>query len=393
MTRKNPFAFLIFAFCLLTFAPPLLPALDLGLVLDQGAEFSGSAGDTGFQYKGILIPRVSGLVGDNGRIYVSAGLNFQNDPWRAAPELLRTDIYWQPKDMEARAGRMLYSDPLGYVASGLFDGGRLSLDTAAGTFSAGAWYTGLVYKRRAAIEMTAKEAELYESALDYVDFAGTYFAPRRILSALDWEHQGLWEFIPARLSLLGQFGLGEEKLHSQYLAGKMSVPMGRTIFDLGGCLELIEASGGTYAAFAAELGVSIKGSAQGLTFLGRFSSGKSGRVAAFLPLTTVSQGHVLAPKLSGISLLALEYSARPHRAFSLGLSSFYFIRSDFETCPGFGNDGRLLGGEFYGVLYWSPASDIALNAGGGIFLPSLGNAVPSADSLWRASAGLTISLY
>jgi len=393
MTRKNPFAFLLYAFYLLTFACPLLPALDLGLVLDQGAEFSGSAGDTGFQYKGILIPRVSGLVGDNARFYVSAGLNYQNDPWKAAPELLRTDFYWQSNVLEARAGRMLYSDPLGYVASGLFDGGRLSLDTAAGTFSAGAWYTGLVYKRRAVIEMTAKEAELYESALDYGDFTDTYFAPRRILSALDWEHQGLWEFIPARLSLLGQFDLGEEKLHSQYLAGKLSVPMGLMVFDLGGCLELIEVSGETYTAFAAELGVGLKGSTQGLLLLGRLSSGKNASIAAFQPLTTVSQGHVLSPKLSGISLLALEYSARLYRAFSLGLSSYYFIRTDYVTYPGFGNDGRFLGGEFYGGLYWSPTSDIALNAGGGIFLPSLGNAAPDAKSFWRINAGLTLSLY
>ena len=389
--RLRPF--LIFTFYLLTFTCSLLFAIDVGLVLDQGAEYSGSAGDTDFQYKGILIPRVSGLLGDNGRLYFSAGLNFQNDPWRAAPELLRTDLFWQSKGLEARVGRMLYSDPLGYIASGLFDGGRLSLDSAAGTFSAGAWYTGLIYKRRAVIEMTAKEAELYSSALEYDNFADTYFAPRRLLAALDWEHQGLGELVAAKMSFLGQFDLGEEKLHSQYLAGKLSVPAGWIVFDLGGCLELIEASGETNAAFAAELGAGIKGSAQGLSLLGRFSSGKGPSLAAFLPLTTVSQGHVLSPKLSGVSLLALEYSARLHRAFSLGLSSYYFIRTDYKTYPGFGGHGRFLGGEFYGVLYWSPVSDIAFNAGGGIFLPALGNAEPNAKSFWRVNAGLTLSLY
>ena len=393
MTERKFFALLIFIFYLLTFTSPLLPALDLGLVLDQGAEYSGTADDASFQYKGILIPRVSGLLGNNGRLYVSAGLNYQNDPWKAAPELLRTDLYWQSKGMEARVGRMLYSDPLGYIAAGLFDGGRLSLDSAAGTFSAGAWYTGMIYKRRAVIEMTANEAELYDSALEYDNFADTYFAPRRVLSALDWEHQGLWESIPARLSLLGQFDLGEEKLHSQYLAGKLSIPAGLMVFDLGGCLELIEASNELNTAFAAELGVGIKGSVQGLTLLGRISSGKGSSTEAFLPLTTISQGYVLALKLSGICLVSLEYSARFHKSFSLGLSSFYFIRSDFETYPGFGNDGRFLCGEFFGELFWSPTSDISINFGGGAFLPALGNAAPDAKSFWRVNGGLTLSLF
>jgi len=392
MNDKRLFAFLIFTFYLLIFTCSLF-ALDLGLVLDQSAEYSGSQGDMEFQYKGILIPRASGLLGAGGSFYVSAGLNYQNNPWEAAPELLRTDLYWQSEGLELRAGRMIYSDPLGYIASGLFDGGRLSFNSAAGTFSAGAWYTGLVYKRRAAIEMTAKETELYNSELDYGDFANTYFAPSRVLAALEWEHQGLAESMAARLSLLGQFDLGEGKLHSQYLAGKLSFPAGMLAFDLGGCMELIEASSEMDMAFAAELGIAIKDSIQRLSLLGCFSSGKGASVAAFLPLTTVSQGHVLAPKLSGVSLAALEYSARLHRTFSLGLSSFYFIRTDFESYPGFGNEGRFLGGEFYGELFWSPVSDISVVLGGGAFLPSLGNAAPDANIFWRVNAGLTISLY
>ena len=394
MTEKKPFAFLIFAFYLLTFARPHLPALDFGLVLDQSAEYSGGwEGDADFQYKGILVPRLSGLFGDSGRFYASAGLNFQNGPWKAAPELLRTDIHWQAGSVEARLGRMLYSDPLGLVASGLFDGGQVSLDTGAGTFGAGAWYTGLLYKRRAAIEMTAEESGLYASELDYGDFANTYFAPRRLLAALGWEHQGLGGKVLAGLSVLGQFGLGGEKLHSQYLSGRASVPAGPLSLGVGGCLELIEAQGGTDPAFAAELEIAWRSPVQRLSLLGRLSSGEGASTAAFLPLTTVSQGRVLGPKLSGVSLATLEYSARPLRSLSLGLSSSYYMRSDFVTCPGFGGSGRFLGGELYGELFWSPASDVSLSAGGGVFLPSLGNAAPDARALWRVDAGLTLSLY
>ena len=397
MTKKKPFAFLLFTFYLLTSARPLLTALDFGLVLDQNAEYSGGW-DSGadFQYRGILVPRVSGLFGEGGRLYASAGLNFQNGPWAAAPELLRTDINWQAGSVEARLGRMLYSDPLGIAASGLFDGGQLSLDGAAGTFSAGAWYTGLLYKRRAAIEMTPDEAGLYGSELDYGDFANTYFAPRRLLAALGWEHQGLGGRVLAGLDLLGQFGLsGGDRLHSQYLSGRASAPAGPLTLGAGGCIELIEAQGKTRPAFAAELEIAWRSPVQRLSLLGRHSSGEGASTAAFLPLTTAAQGRVLGPKLSGVSLATLEYSARPLRSLSLGLSSSYFIRSDFVTYPNYGGPGhgRFLGGEVYGELFWAPASDVSLSAGGGVFLPSLGNAEPGARALWRVDAGLTISIY
>ena len=371
----------------------LLPAIDFGLVLDQKAEFSGEESGTDFLYKGILIPRFSGLLGDRGSFHISAGLNYEVDPVSFIPELLRTDFYWLQNPWEFRVGRMTYQDPLGFIAAGLFDGTRFSFNSEAGTFSAGGWYTGLLNKIRANIEMTPKELELYDTAIEYSDFAKTYFAPKRVLAALDWEHQGLWERIPARLSFLGQFDLGEEELHSQYLAGKLSFPAGSIIFDLGGSLEFLEVKGDFNMAFAAEAGLFWKIKSQQLSFLGRYSSGQSDSLAAFLPLTTVSQGHVLGPKLSGISLLSLDYNVLLHRTLSLDLSSFYFIRSDSSSFYFYGNEGRLLGAEFYAGLYWNPVSDFFVNIGGGAFLPSLGNAAPKVSSLWRFDINLIISLY
>ena len=62
------------------FAPALF-AYDIGLVLDQNMAYSGAGDESNFEFNGILVPRVSGLLGDNGEFFVSGGLNYQNDPW------------------------------------------------------------------------------------------------------------------------------------------------------------------------------------------------------------------------------------------------------------------------------------------------------------------------
>ena len=365
----------------------LLPAYDLGLVLDQNADYSGLGNDTTFMYKGILIPRVSGLFGETGAFIVSAGVNYQSNPWAVAPELLQTEISWRLGLTDFSLGRMAYSDPLGYVASGLFDGMRISFDTPAGLFSAGGWYTGLLFKSRANIEMTEDEWTLNNSPLNYSDFVNTYFAPRRVLAALDWEHPGLAERVLAKFSLLGQFDLSGEDLHSQYLIGKLTIPIGVFAFDLGGCFELIQHTGTMNTAFAAEAGFSWNGILQGLRVMGRYTSGESDSMAAFLPFTTNVYGYVWKPKLSGLSVLSLDYIARFHRTFAFGFSPNYYMYN------GSGFDKRLLGGEAFAALYWSPVSDISINLGGGAFLPSLGNVAPDEKVFWRVELNMIISIF
>jgi hypothetical protein len=390
---SSPCALRLCVLCVMIFAtwffPSSLCAFDVGLTLDQNLEYSGSGGDTDFVYKGILIPHVSGLLGDNSEFYVSAGLNYQGVPWVFAPELLRTGIPARPGGLQFALGRSLYSDPLGYVASGLFDGGRLSFETPAGTFSAAAWYTGLLYKKRINIEMTNDEWTANNTAIDYGDFAATYFAPRRVLAALDWEHQGLYDLVLARLSLLGQFDLTKEKLHSQYLAGKMTLPLNNFSFDLGGCFELIEVNDDIGSAFAAEIGLAWRNHIHRLSFEAKYSSGESDSAPAFLPLTTNTQGQILKPRLSGISIISLDYTARLHSTFSVGFTPMYFILTDSES----ETDGRLLGGEIFAALYWSPAPDISINLGGGAYLPSLGNAAPKENSYWRVELNIILSLF
>ena len=364
----------------------LLPALDLGLVFEQEAEYSGAGDDTSLLYKGILVPRVSGLLGSNGEFIISAGLNYQNDPWAVVPELLHTGLSFGFGGGDFALGRMLYSDPLGFIADGLFDGARLTFDTGAGVFGIGAWYTGLHCKRRANIEMTQKEYDYNNAAIEYDDFMGTYFAPARVLAALDWEHANIGKHFRLKAAILGQFDLTSEELNSQYFIAKMTLPFSGFTFDLGGCFELIHKSDEMDMAYAAEAGLSWIWQRQGLSLLARHSSGVSDSVTAFLPLTTVSQGNVISERLSGLTVFSLDYTARLHETFSLSLIPAYFI-DNFDSTLG------LMGGEIYGKLDWRPVSDIFFTLGGGAFLPSLGNIAPNGDVFWKVEMNVIISLF
>jgi len=326
--------------------------------------------------------------------------DYLDESWVYLPELLRTELTWRFDSGQIMTGRMYYSDPLGFIAEGLFDGARFSLDTAAGTFSAGAWYTGLLFKDRINITMTDKELKDNIAGLKYGHFFDTYFAPRRILTALDWEHPAIAELVRIKFSLLGQFDVSGADLNSQYAAAKVSFPINNFVFDVGGCLELIEEKDKDLGiGLAGELGIAWMlptALEDRLAFLGRFSSGavKGSRMMAFQPLTTKTHGEVLEARLSAISMLSLDYLARFHRTVSAGLTSSYFVRSDLGVRIGYdGENGYFLGNEFYGRFLWNPVSDIQLNLGGGIFLPSLGNVAPDAQKLWRVELNVIISLY
>ena len=383
---------------LLVLLPGVSQAADFGLVLDQSGGYGGVGGSADGDYTGVLLPRFTTLFGDNGSFYISAGVaaDYANGKFAVVPELLRTEL-WLFDMADLRMGRLYYSDPLGFIAEGLFDGLRFTTETSAGSFSAGIWYTGLLYKSRARIIMTTY------GEVDYGDFLNTYFAPKRIVSALDWEHPDLGGLLRAKLSFLAQFDIEKAGLHSQYLVGKMSLPLGAFLLDFGGSFELKEVSGDIGTAFAAEAGTSwTLPTAIGsrLSLLGRYSSGvMGGQTGAFLPLTLKSQSSILQPKVSGTTMLYLDYVARLHRTFSLSLSSSYFIRNDLETYSGYpvsgaeGENGYFLGDEFFGRLYWSPLSDMQLTFGGGLFIPSLGNVAPKKNNIWRVEAGLVISLY
>jgi hypothetical protein len=203
-------------------------------------------------------------------------------------------------------------------------------------------------------------------------------------------------------ALLGQFDLSGDDLNSQYAAGRISLPLYNIALNVGACLKLIQDRGDLAVALAAEAGIAWLLPTRlpnRVSFLGRFSSGviEDSPITAFLPISSKPQGQILRARLSGISMLSLDYIARPHNTFALGFSSSYFVRSDLGTYKAYplsddNNSGFFLGNEFFAYLLWSPVSDLHLNLGGGAFLPSMGNAARNADMIWRIELNLILSL-
>ena len=409
---------LFFLFLLL----PLLSlgAFDWGLLLDQAgslenANYIGGKTDTiadGISYSGTLIPWFETPLGGRGKIFLSAGLTaeYVNDNFSILPQLLRTDITYKIGDsQEIKAGRMNYTDPLGFIANGLFDGAKYSINIGkAGTLGIGAFYTGLLYKKNATITMTGEEWTSYYSALDYAEFKDTYFAPRRLIAAIDWDYPDITEWLRLKVSLLGQFDLNDrvEKYHSQYLTAKGTIPWKQFVFDLGFSMEMAEIKKEyddqkLKLGFAGELGVAWNpptAMRDRLKFTGRFSSGtvnKDSVFYAFVPITTENQGDILLAKLSGLSMLRLDYTARPHDALSFVLANSYFILSDLEAYIGFPavKTGHFLGDEISGLLIWAPYSDLRVSIGGGVFLPVLGNADSKSDPLWRIELNAILVVF
>jgi hypothetical protein len=89
-------------------------------------------------------------------------------------------------------------------------------------------------------------------------------------------------------------------------------------------------------------------------------------------------------------MISMNYTARLHEVFSVGLYPAYFMLNDSESIK---KDKRMLGGEIFGALYWSPAPDISINLGGGAFLASLGNIVPDEKTYWRVELNIVLSLF
>ena len=408
-TRRLLAGRLSIAAILFIIIPCLVWAADFGLILNQRAGFAGiTDGDNHFDYTGILLPRFSALVGNGGEIFISAGFtaNREREEWTFVPELLRTEFHWIFGLGDFRIGRMHYSDPLGFIVAGLFDGARITFDTPAGRFSAGAWYTGFLYKKRANIAMTIYEQRHRDAPIDFDNFADTYFAPSRVLVALDWVHPGLARgFLRTSVSFIGQFDLTGEYLHSQYLAAKFAVPAGSLTFAFGGSLGLAYVERYHQIFFAAEAGITWTLPTplpSWLSLMGRYTSGVSSvfddrYISAFLPVTTISQSPILQPRASGLFKLFFDYSIRFNRNFAMSLSSFYFVRNDLHTNGNYvtiaGEYGHLVGAEFFSRLFWIPASDVHLNLGAGIFLPSLGNVAPNLGNIWRVELGLAVSLF
>jgi len=400
---------------LLFLAPVIAGAFDIGMAVDQTLARDGFGKKEENQkndYQANILPWYSLLIGDSGDLHISAGLNlsYTDKEFLLIPELLRTEFSWRAGGSRIKAGRIQYADPLGFIADGLFDGAQFQYDSPSiGTLGFGAWYTGFLYKKRANIMLSPKDTEHYYTPYSLSDFFKTYFAPSRLMFAANWEHPSLFESIQLKVGVLGQADLTEmdskNQYNSQYFTAKLGLPGPGLLFEVGTGFELIEYNEKTNIAFAGETGLYWTLPTQipnRLSFTARFAGGivDDTPIAAFTPITAKSQGNILGTRLSGVSVLGLDYMIRLHRTFSAGLTASYFMRSDTKTFRSYPIEDintavnrYILGPEFNARLIWSPLSDLRFTLGGGIFVPSLGDVAPKAENKWRIEIGAVIVLF
>jgi hypothetical protein len=373
---------------------------DYGLTLRSLPVFTSGEPDVNVEYTATAVPWFSAPLGERGDLYLSGGISaeYSEEEWKLVPELHRFEVAYRfGSGIRLKAGRLSYREPLGLVCGGLFDGLAFNADLGKTLLSAGAFYTGLLYKKTAHISMSPGDYQ------DYYD-RDHYFSSRRLVFSLDWEIP----FLGGRdakfdLGIIGQIDLnepddqieGDAKVHSQYGLVKFTLPFLRHFnAQLGGVLGIIEEDQEAESCFAlsADLAWLPPGGVNDRLSLGMaLSSGaRKDEIKAFLPINTISQGKVLRSRLSGLALVEGEYAARLHPSLSANLEAAYFFRTDSLTYGDPDLDetslSPLLGGEVYGGLTWAPVSDIAFTLGGGLFFPQLGKAfVEDASTRWRFS--------
>jgi len=412
---------------LLLILPVSLSAADFGLVLNANGGCENSlTEDNTLTYKMDILPRFSTLIGDNGEFILSAGFSVgKDDESFYIPELLRTEFSIRFGNSGISVGRVNFSDPLSFVASGLFDGVKYYYNTGAGNFYAGVWYTGNTYKERARVIMTEDDKSAFYKPFEYGDFLGTYFASRRVISSVGWEHPSIGEFLQLNTAYVGQTDLNDAdtQYYSQYLIIKAGIPINNLFMEFGGSIEFSQTIANekkidkeliserwTHSknftageskfnmAFAGDIGLFLLFPSKfnsRLLFKGTILGGNvNDTIGAFIPITAKEYGYVLRTPLTGLSVFSLDYSSKFSDSFGCSLTTSYFVCNDLGTFSGYpiaeDSEGYFLGPEASARITWSPASDLQFNLGGGAFFPSLGNAGSGEKLLWRVD--LTVIL-
>jgi len=277
------------------------------------------------------------------------------------------------------AGRINYTDVMGFTASGLFDGARFEAVTPMGNISAGGFYTGFLYKETAEILMTAHDT--YQYAQTWNGDFDSYAASRRAFTAVRWD-MPLGETNTLSAESLFQFDLNntDDVLHSQYAEVQMVLCFPHMPeFTVGALFEAMEYKDrdSTIALGAlARARMDVPGSLNDrLNIAIKLSSGQ------WDDFFYRGCAHQRPRSGNGI----FRNHLRPGVLFG---SLRYFARTYNEPAA----EGNLYGGECWASVAWQPLDDIRLTLGGGAFFPSLGNIYPDGtDPMWKFIAGLSLS--
>lgn len=373
---------------------------DLGLLLDQKVELD----NTVLSYTPSLTPWFSWTGNNNISLYFSGFLSMEYRRFNDGPDesngwlkpLLRPELSvfslcsWAD-NFFFEIGRMQFNDTLSVTASGLFDGFSFQF----GVFSVGAFYTGFQFKKTAQIVMTAEDRDTFDTGWDW-DHFNDYFASKRVIASLRWDIP-LFEYHNFSFEAVAQFDLNDhdEKLNSQY--GEIALDFytaANTGISIGAFFEAMETKGKDFtAALGALAGIrtDLPGSLNdSLLLSAMFSSGLwTDTLGAFTPISSIEYSEVFIGTLSGLGLIKAAYDIRIVPSLFAELSAAYFLRAynDPES------DGHAYGAEIWASFSWQPLDDIRFNIGAGAFFPGMGNIYPkNTDTMWKLSAGLSISL-
>jgi hypothetical protein len=382
---------------------------DFGLTWSVEPEYRSGYAPEDFSVTGKASPWISGILGDGLFYHISLSVTADYEEQELLSPLLfeldRTELSFKPSpSVLINAGRQRFRDATAFAASGLFDGLSAGAGFSWGRLSAGAFYTGFLYKKTAEILMTFDDLQNYGKDLDYGDLK-SYFASRRVLAYVSGDFPDLGSRSTLRLDLLTQFDVNDadNRLHSQYLLGLYSFrPVEALALNLGGGLELLQAAvrDDMQIAFAASAGADWELPTTVTDMLSlefRWASGaENDTVTAFMPINGITQGVVLSPKISGLARAKAAYTARLHKSLSAGAGFNYFLRTDTVSFADSDLDpastSRLLGGEAYGSAVWAPGQEIRVTLEGGVFFPRLGKAFnPDTPVRWKISGGLIMS--
>jgi len=390
-------------------------AADFSLLTNQYFAYEKQGEDeAGFEYQANFLPGFSHIFNESCEIYISAAvmLGWKKE-FKWSPELLRTEFTWMNDSSVFRLGRVNYSDPLGIVASGLFDGLQFSHSSKAGTFSIGAWYTGFLYKKTSYIVMNENDLMSFNVPFNHEEFADTYFSPRRLFASFDWRHPSIADLFQLSAAVTAQFDLPQknqdkdaEKYHSQYFTIKAVFPVRAFDFEFGGSIEISQKTAPETdikndIALAGIINIFFKLPAKfdsSLSLTSRFSTGNTDNIKAFTPLSNRFYGDIFKMRMPGSSLISLNYTARFIPEFGMSFGASHFLRHDTESYKAYPLENestkkRSLGTEFFARLVWSPFTDLQFNLGGGVFLPVLGNAAPKEKPLWLAELTIAFAIF
>ena len=369
---------------LLLFSGAVIFSVDFGLLADQNLEVT----DEVSTYTPAFTPWFSWNGGQGTSMYVSGALTLKyysydgdladNSGW--VKPLLRPELSYSAvshrinAQYSIEAGRIRYTDVMGFTASGLFDGARFDAVIPLGTISAGGFYTGFLYKETAKILMTAHDTKRYAQAWNG-DF-NSYGASQRTFATARWDIP-IGEANTLSAEALFQVDLNndtDDKLNSQYGEVQMAFypfdALGITVGALIEAMSYRDTDPAVALGALARAGLDVPGSLNDrLSVTMKLSSGRGDdTLTAIMPISAIPQGMVFDKTISGLASFSLDYMVRVLDSLFIDAGLHYFMRT--YDVPA--EEGNIYGGEFQASLAWQPLDDIRLTLGGGVFLPDFG---------------------